>query len=116
MDRSAESNRFLLDAWDVMSHGSADFERMRGELIDVSWSGQPVIFFNVMLTNRTPSTLKEFEDAVRARVKWAQERKQPWMFAVSHETMGGLMEEAGAVLDRLGFTAMMPLTGMETDR
>lgn len=113
MDRAKESNVIFLKAWDEMNRECAGFETLRGGLIETSWSGQPVMFFNLALTMVTPGGEAEFREAVRGVTAWAAERPVPWMLAVCHETMGGLAWDSARILDEEGFVAMMPLTGMD---
>jgi len=115
LDRVTESNAILMAAWDVMSQGSEGFESLRGGLVEVSWSGYPVIFFNLAVTARPPASIEELEAAAGATFRWAEQRKVPWIFAVCHETMGELMPYAETMMQRLGFAPMMALTGMDAN-
>lgn len=116
MNQASESNAVFMDAWDALNHGSPRFESRRGGIVEVSWGGLPVIFFNLAVTVRTPSSAEEFEAAAADTCAWAAERGMPWLFAVCHETFGDLLPEAGRVLERLGLVPMMRLTGMAADR
>jgi GNAT superfamily N-acetyltransferase len=105
-----------MDAWDVMNRDCPKFEKRRGGLMEASWCGHPVMFLNMAVTARTPASAREFAAAVEEMKEWAGQRKVPWMLAVCHETMGALMPEAERILGETSFVAMMPLTGMETER
>lgn len=113
MDRAQESSAIFIGAWEVLGKGSPASESRRGGLIEVSWCGYASPFFNLAVTCRPPASLKEFEDAVVETSAWAAERHCPWLLAVCHETLNGLLPEAERALGKLGFTPMMPLTGME---
>ncbi len=115
MERARESNAVFVDAWDALNSGSAGFESCRGGLVEVSWGGVPVVFFNLAVTARTPSSAGEFEVAALDTSAWTAARTLPWLFAVCHETMGELMPEAGRTLERLGLAPMMALTGMAAE-
>jgi GNAT superfamily N-acetyltransferase len=116
MDKATESNRIFIDAWDALCHLCPVFETRRGGLVETSWSGYPVSFFNLAVTARSPVSLADFEHAARDTAEWAAERKLPWIFAVCHETLGNLLPEAGQALERMGLVPMMPLTGMEASK
>ncbi|MCX6598354.1 MAG: GNAT family N-acetyltransferase [Acidobacteria bacterium] len=113
IDRVQKSHRVLLDAWDALAYGSAAAESVRGGLIEIAWCGLPVSFFNLALTSRTPASIAEFEAALQQTCSWASTRQHGWILALSHETMGDLLDPAKAVLEGQGFAPMMPLTGME---
>ncbi|HXH50126.1 MAG TPA: GNAT family N-acetyltransferase [Terriglobia bacterium] len=113
MDRAQESNAVFMDAWEAMGKGSAAFEKRRGGLVEIGWMGYSCPFFNMAVTARPPASMAEFEEAVLETSAWAGERRLPWLLAVCHETMGNLLPESGALLNRLGLAPMMPLTGME---
>ena len=115
IERVQKSHRVLLDAWDAMGHGSSAAESVRGGLIEIAWCGLPVSFFNLAVTSGTPGPVGDFEAAVRQACDWAAVRQQPWILALSHETLGDLLEPARGVLEAQGFAPMMPLTGMEAD-
>lgn len=115
MDRARESNAVFIDAWGALNAGGPAFESCRGGLVEISWGGVPVVFFNLAVTARTPSSAAEFEASVADTCAWATERGAPWLFAVCHETLGGLLPAAGAVMERFGLAPMMTLTGMAAD-
>lgn len=114
MDPATESNVIFVQAWDAMNRDCKDFDSFNGDLLKGSWSGHPVMFLNMAVTMRPPTGAAEFRGAVRDLSSWAAERKLPWMLAVCHETMGGLMDDAVKILDGEGMAPIMPLTGMET--
>jgi hypothetical protein len=110
-----ESNVILMDAWDALNHRSPGFESRRGGLVEASWSGQQSRFLNLAVTAHSPETLAEFEAAVRATILWGQSRKLPWIFAVSHTTLGSLLPQTPAIMRKHAFVPMMPLTAMVAD-
>lgn len=113
LSRVTESNVIFLEAWEALSKGNPAFERRRGGPIEVSWCGYSSPFFNLGVTTRPPESVREFEEAIVQTANWAGERRLPWILAVCHETMTGLLPDAERLLNQLGFAAMMPLTGME---
>lgn len=113
IDRVAESNQIFLSAWDAMVGDAPGFERLRGGLFEVSWSGLPVTFFNLALASRKPESASELELALNEVVAWTAERKQPWLLGICHQTMGDMMPEAERLLAAAGFGSIMGLAGMD---
>ena len=113
MDRAVESNRILMDAWDVMNRDAPGFEKLRGGVLEASWCGLPSPFFNLVVTARHPESLNEFESSLNDLQHWAAARKVPWILTLGHEMLGDMMPAAERILDAAGFGPMMPLTGME---
>jgi hypothetical protein len=112
VDQASESNLVFLDAWDALTAGCPRRESRRGGLVEVSWGGVPVVFFNLAVASRTPTSFGEFEAAVADTCSWAAERVHPWLFAVCHETLGDLLPAVEPLMARHGLAPMMPLTGM----
>ena len=114
-DAAEESTAVIMNAWDVMAEASPSFEIRRGDLVDVSWMGHSCPFFNLAATARQPASIEAFKTAVAATSLWAGERRLPWLFALCHDLMGGLLGDCERELKQLGFAPMMPLTGMEAN-
>ncbi len=115
MDKAAESNKILLDAWDVFAVGSETAASKRGSLIEIAWCGLPSLFFNLTLNTSRPQNLQEFSDAVSETVAWATPRGLPWMMGLCQETLGPMLDDAGKLLEDAGFFHLMKMTGMEAD-
>lgn len=119
MSVALESHRIHIDAWQALHHGVVGAEYRRGGLVEVAWSGIPIIFFNVAVVARVPRSIDEFAASIRETVQWIRERQRgaaiPWMLAVCPSTLGSIHGDALLHLERSGFALLMTLTGMVAD-
>jgi GNAT superfamily N-acetyltransferase len=110
-DDVALSIRQFTRAWQIMCAPSAKYSAAAADGVEYVFAGCPVAFFNVALV-----TAPEIDaDALTAHAQrasaWAADKAVPWMFAITHETLGSGVD-AASVLDAAGFAPLMPLTGM----
>lgn len=119
MNTALESHRIHVDAWQVMHHGVPRAEYQLGGVVEIAWSGIPIIFFNAAVVVRVPQSMEEFVAAVRETVRWTDERQRggavPWMLAVCPATLGSIHGEALLHLEQNGFALLMTLTGMAAE-
>mgnify|MGYP002789663280 CR=1 FL=1 len=113
MNRAVESNVIFRDAWDEMNREAPGFAQRRGGILEASFSGAPMPFFNLAFTMAPPGSRAEWASAVDETTEWAGAQGAPWLLVTEPETLGAIKSEAEALLIERGFAPMMQLMGME---
>ena len=105
------SLRQFSQAWRLMCTLAPAPQIVTGDGIEYIFSGCPVAFFNVALVTGRAVDDERLRTHAEAASAWAADKGVPWLLVVTHETLTPGVD-AAAVLDRAGFVALMPLTGM----
>jgi GNAT superfamily N-acetyltransferase len=114
-DPVALSIRQFTQAWQAFARSSASYATRQDDGAEYAFSGLPIPFFNVVVLTARSVSADALRGHARAGSVWATERSVPWFLVVTHDTLEDGVD-AGAVLGDLGFTALVPLTGMRADR
>ena len=101
----------LVGAWRAMCGEAAGYQHRVADGVEYVFSGLPIAFFNVAMVTGREVTAEALRDAGRSATAWAALQQVPWMFVVTHETLGPGVDATQA-LDAAGLAPMMPLTGM----
>lgn len=102
-------------AWRVICAPCPDPTFVSGGGIEYLYSGLPIAFFNVGVVTDDSVSRGALEAYTRAARRFAAGRSVPWLLIVTHEALAADVD-AEAVLDSCGFTPIIPLTGMRTER
>ena len=103
------------DAWRVMCSACPGYLAGRTADVDYIFSGLPIPFFNAAIVGARDISHDALTAMGRNACEWAADKSVPWMFIVTHEWLAPGVD-ASSVLDRLGLTTLLPLTGMRAQR
>jgi GNAT superfamily N-acetyltransferase len=98
-------------AWRLMCAASARHRSSTEGDVELVFSGLPIAFFNVGLLTGRDLSADALAASGRRACNWAAAQGLPWLLVTTHEALGDGVD-ATATLDQVGFSPLMPLTGM----
>lgn len=102
-------------AWRLFCGACPSHLADRNGAVEYIFSGLPIPFFNVAVVTARNVAADALQAQARLACAWAADKRVPWMFVVTHESLVSGVD-AASELDACGLTPAIPLTGMRTPR